>query len=112
MARGSYIWNERSSFVNPYNFVSSDFSQKTKADLKKEKYTGVLKCHLITKTPVAIPGEIIEETRVEEKLNQMHKTYEFFNYGEGKYVIPGSSIRGAVRSVYEAITDSCYVTAD
>ena len=41
MARGSYIWNERSSFVNPYNFVSSDFSQKTKADLKKEKYTGV-----------------------------------------------------------------------
>ena len=107
MARGSYTWNEQSSFVNPYNFVSSDFSQKTKADLKKEKHTGVLKCHLITKTPVAIPGEIIEE-----KLNQTHKTYEFFNYGEGKYVIPGSSIRGAVRSVYEAITDSCYVTAD
>ena len=112
MARGSYIWNEKSLFVNPYNFVSSDFSQKTKADLKKEKHTGVLKCHLITKTPVAIPLEIIEETRVGEKLNQTHKTYEFFNYGEGKYVIPGSSIRGAVRSVYEAITDSCYVTAD
>ena len=29
----------------------------------------------------------------------------------GKYMIPGSSVRGAIRSVYETITDSCFVTS-
>ena len=38
-----------------------------------------------------------------------HFSYPFFRLGDNP-VIPGSSIRGPLRSVYEALTDSCYST--
>lgn len=110
----NYKWNYKTSFVNPYNFVSSDFSKKKPGEgllADQGKCTGILKCRLITKTPIAVPGDVIKEDPVNGSLENVHKTYEFFNYGDGNYVIPGSSLRGAVRSVYETITDSCYVTA-
>lgn len=114
MGLDNYKWNYEASFVNPYNFVSSHFSKKEPGEgllEEQEDCTGVLKCRLLTKTPIAIPGDVIKEEMISGEPEKKHKTYEFFNYGDGNYVIPGSSLRGAVRSVYEAITDSCYVTA-
>ena len=35
-----------------------------------------------------------------------HKSYDFFKYG-GEPVLPGSEIRGMLRSVYETLTGSC-----
>ena len=48
-----------------------------------------------------------------KKKKQEHMAYPFFSYGEGsdrKFAIPGSSIRGELRSVFEAATDSCMST--
>ncbi|MGN0291428.1 MAG: TIGR03986 family CRISPR-associated RAMP protein [Lachnospiraceae bacterium] len=108
------LWSTKEFFVNPYNFVSSDFSKKEtisveeqREKLQNELHTGVLECCLITKTPIAVPDtELMEETE-----KKGHFKYEFFQYEDGIPVIPGSTLRGAVRSVYETVTESCYATA-
>lgn len=98
-------------FVNPYNFVSVELEQKQEASRptdEKELHTGILYCALRTKTPLAVPdsGEKISDDKIEN-----HKHYPFFRYGKGSLVIPGSTLRGAIRSMYEAVTDSCFSTA-
>lgn len=40
-----------------------------------------------------------------------HKSYRFFRLGE-QFAIPGSSLRGMVRSVFEAVTGSCMMHID
>lgn len=105
------------SFVNPYNFVRVSFKDKKKKETKPEDklHTGVLECRLITKTPLAIPDP---EKKDEEKVDNSdgnepgkHNIYPFFRYRDGIPVIPGSSLRGVIRSVYETATDSCFSTA-
>ena len=79
---------------------------------------------ITTKTPLFIPNsssdtafkfEEAEKVRTEK---QYHKSYDFFSYTEldekenyeGKFhvpVVPGSEMRGVIRSVYETLTDSC-----
>ncbi|UYO61633.1 RAMP superfamily CRISPR-associated protein [Acetobacterium wieringae] len=93
------------SFVNPYNFVSLEGKCKRSGpDQTASTYTGILKCKLKTLTPLFIPRAAYE------------KDTAFFSYDFGsenpKPVIPGSSIRGVVRCVYEAITNSCLSTVD
>lgn len=98
------------TFVNPYNFVSVNRKQIEQKDIEtayKEKsklHTGYLDCILITKTPLAIPD--LEEY----KENGTEKRHNFFSIDGEKPVIPGSSLRGMIRSVYETITDSCLST--
>lgn len=107
-------------FVNPYNFVSirrertEKHAKKTAEfngdESKKEEklYTGYLECRLKNKTPLAIPDAAARKsTKVKG-----HYQYPYFSV-DGKTktpVIPGSTIRGTIRSVYEAATDSCMVT--
>ena len=56
-----------------------------------------------TKTPIHIPDTEILETE-----ESGHEVYDFFHYNNcDDPVIPGSEIRGLVRSVYEALTGSC-----
>ncbi len=57
-----------------------------------------------------------------EDNNEKHKNFDFFSYNDlsGKNkkdnpkepIIPGSSIRGVIRSAFEALTDSCMMTSD
>lgn len=106
MAKVTYTDSEK-QFINPYNFIEVDFDDKgSKSALKKESpetLTGVLKCKLITKTPIAIPDENIG--------TEEEKDYTFFTIDGQTPVIPGSSIRGVIRNVYETITGSCFVTS-
>lgn len=92
--------------INPYTFIPL-ISGKNNNDFEGKKISGVVNCSLMVKTPIAIPD--IENHKDGEP-------YEFFNVklaGKSKkYLIPGSSIRGSVRSVYEALTDSCLRTND
>ena len=78
------------SFVNPYNFVNVDFSQKAVADIEeikeKERLTGVIHCTITSKTPIAIP-----DTEKEQPKNE-HKEYEFMKDPYGRHFIPVSSI--------------------
>jgi len=128
-----------SDFTNPYNFVSLGDKCNKLADRNKGKLSGVLSCTITTKTPLFIPNTTNEhafpkidenivreynENNPERKLADKDdpKSFDFFSYEDisnqdraEKYdirpIIPGSSIRGVIRSAYETVTDSCLSTA-
>ena len=79
-------------FINPYNFVSKT-DTVFRAEPKKGNLSGVIHCKMIVKEKIAMPDS-------EDKEN-------FFNINS-EPVIPGSEIRGCIRSVYEAVTNSCF----
>lgn len=107
MAKGKYTKNDNIRFVNPYNFVRTNYNNgkvvRSGIDDEKEKMTGCFHCCLIAKTPIGIPD-------TEHKTTE-HAEYPFMTR-DGKAMIPGSSIRGCIRSLYETLTDSCFVTMD
>lgn len=107
MAKYSYE-RGKATFVNPYNFVRMDKTKRYKtSDSDKEdekKLSGVLHCSFETKTPLAIPD--VEKV---SKSENGHASYPFYEIN-GVLAVPGSSIRGMLRSMYETLTDSCFVT--
>ncbi len=62
--------------------------------------TGRIVCSLEAATPLFVSDSENVEPREE------HKSFEFFKMN-GEYALPGSSLRGMVRSVFEAATNSC-----
>ena len=116
-------------FVNPYNFIPFGEEPATGKRTKQEQYrsqetlkSGWIEVSLYTKTPLIIPDGAhpryydVEEKRYvaypkdyEKKF--LHKEYDFIkrttDAEKEEYYIPGSSIRGMIRNVYEAATDSC-----
>ena len=96
-------------FVNPYNFVTVDWKVTNRKDVVESfgELTGVMSCKLYTRSPIAIPDTV----SVKEDPDQ-HKTYSFMRTVDNKLMIPGSSLRGVLRSVYETVTDSCFVSSD
>lgn len=128
MHMGRKIIKEGNRFVNPYNFVSlgeacekspyiSPFEQQEKTN------TGYFICELVTKTPLFIPNTSNNKAlhKAEERNNDSlsdSSSFEFFSYtnlkgqpvqNQPNYepIIPGSEIRGAVRSVHEAAFNGC-----
>ena len=105
---------EYKEFVNPYHFAPlAEQSPQREAAPWNEKsqgahYTGRLKVKLRTRTPLFIPD--IRE--IERKKEQEHKTYSFFSYDGKTPVIPGSSLRGMLRGIYETVTNSCLSVVD
>ena len=118
------------TFVNPYNFIplANDKNLKREPIEKSDGLlSGKIKYTIKTVTPLFIPNtsndRYFDIKADHEKENEYHKSYDFFSYtdlsehsaSEGiKYtpVIPGSEMRGAVRSLYEALTDSCFSAMD
>ena len=83
-------------FINPYNFVS------TTPQVKREPpgngdLTGLISCRVIVKGELALPDHSDCEDR----------KYNFYNIA-GKQIIPGSELKGCIRSVYESLTPSCF----
>ncbi len=109
------------TFINPYNFASLG-EKRSDAPVREGKLlSGYLECRLTTLSPLFIPNTT--NNRVFTGGTPGHSSYEFFSYDDlkGKNpspdgyqpehpVIPGSSLRGALRSVYEALTNSCLST--
>lgn len=98
------------TFVNPYNFVAVDWENKETQNCENIRtdgnlITGYMDCSILAKSPVAIPDAERKSLEKEE-----HVTYPFLRDPQGRYMIPGSSIRGMLRSVYETATDSCFST--
>ena len=108
----------------PYNFVSLDdiviFYNKD-ALPRRNSFTGLsgrINLNIETKTSLYIQRTLTEEeveelTRIEKEENYKAKMLEFnkkiyqsFSPASGKYKIPGSSLRGMVRSLYEIATYS------
>ncbi len=96
----------KSQFVNPFNFVPVSWKTTGHYAYQEGQLSGVLHCSLLTRTPIAVP----DTDAVSTDMNK-HKTYPFMRDPFGNLMIPGSSLRGAIRSVYETITDSCFVTS-
>ena len=100
-------------FLNVYNFIPLP-KQKAKKYEDSDKHTGYIEYQITTKTPLFIPN-----TSNEDYFNirvNGHKSYDFFSYTNlandksgkcHKPVIPGSQMRGMVRSLYETVTASC-----
>lgn len=105
-------------FFNPYNFVRWLERPKTVspetalldccAPPPHDRFlglTGYITCELTTVTPLFVSDS--HGISAETIDGKEHYTYRFFEY-DGKPAIPGSSLRGMVRSMFEAVTNSCF----
>lgn len=93
--------------VNPYSFVplgTAPVRTSLDACYTGPLLTGRLDYTLTTDTPLLIPdtAKTVQDEQVED-----HKRYPFFRLPDGTPAIPGSEMRGAMRGVYEAVTNSC-----
>lgn len=115
------------SFINPYNFIPlGNGSKQAKKTKNNSNLSGVISYSLLTKTPLFIPNTSNDDAFDMEKKVKDHKSYDFFSYkdlssmkGKGSVknelplpVIPGSEMRGMLRSNYEVLTDSCMSAVD
>lgn len=119
-------------FVNPYHFVPLDTQCKRSSRSYRDavaapgSITGWIKCRLESKSPLFIPNSTNDDIFRERVGNDVVKSYEFYSYedlrgrhldagtskGPERPVIPGSEIRGMIRSAYEAVTASCMSSID
>lgn len=97
--------------INPYNFVplKSDKPKRSegypgKLKFHKDRYSGMLKCTLKALGPLI---SIDQRTSDKEKI----KPFNFLKDYQHNPIIQGSSLKGMIRSIYEAITDSCMTLA-
>ncbi len=85
--------------------------------------TGWIECELETKTPIFIPNTTNNDIfHFRTKNNEQVQSYEFYSYEDlseennpdrtpsKKPIIPGSEIRGMIRTSFEAVTNSCLST--
>ncbi|WXG41606.1 MAG: TIGR03986 family CRISPR-associated RAMP protein [Candidatus Freyarchaeum deiterrae] len=109
-------------FLNPYNFVRY-LPQGKEKDTPENKLlgkcappphdrfiglTGRIECELKAVTPIFVSDP--EEVHVNDKVKE-HKSYRFFRLnenGQEYFAIPSTTLRGTLRSVFEAATNSCF----
>jgi len=113
--------NSEYRFLNPYNFVRylPEGKDNGTPEIKllgkcspppHDRFvglTGRIECELEAKTPIFIS----DSEFVEDKGNE-RRSYRFFRLindkGVEDYAIPSTSLRGMLRSVFEAVTNSCF----
>jgi len=103
-------------FVYPYNFVPVGEIQKRNSFKPLHRYdglTGRIHYKLKTLSPIFIPDPEGTTIYQLDKINtdKIHKVMNFFNV-DGKLCIPSTSIKGMVRSVVEAATNSTFGVFD
>lgn len=122
-------------FINPFNFIPLGKKCIRNEEKSNNFYSGVINYSLLTKTPLFIPNtsndhailmEEYDNASTENKESgKYHKSYEFFSYEDLSElkrtkmpndlqlpIIPGSEIRGLIRSNFEIITNSCFSSID
>lgn len=111
-------------FINPYHFIHLGDGVKCQEESEASNgITGFITYKLKTKTPLFIPNTSNDKAFEVENAADEHKVYDFFSYHtleQGKTyndnyfypVIPGSEVRGMIRSIYETLTDSCLSVLD
>jgi hypothetical protein len=108
--------------MNPYEFVPIVENKRPQRSLptghdKISGKSGLIECTITTLKPIFIPLPMAEKERERHGLRnflrndnrgkpQYHYKY-IFNTGNGAPVIPGSSLKGVIRSVAEAVANSC-----
>lgn len=107
-----YEFSQEKFVINPYTFVRSKKDVKRFKEIEENEklHTGVISCKLIVKTPLLIP-DVEKATGLTDDKNVEYPFMSIGNSENIRYIIPGSSLRGPIRSTYEALTNSCFVTA-
>ncbi|RLB72105.1 MAG: TIGR03986 family CRISPR-associated RAMP protein [Deltaproteobacteria bacterium] len=98
-------------FITPYNFVrlgrpGPRIGPEIGHDrFAAGRYNGRLRCAIEVKTPLCLPDA---EQMTEENLSdgKKHQKYPFLRFSD-QLLIPGTAIKGMLRSVYESLTGSC-----
>ena len=99
-------------FHNPYNFVPAPPRDHYQNDLMdqppaghhvfhSDRYTGVIAVKMVANTPLLVPDSskmILQENE--------HKIYPVRMSRDGKPLLPSTSVKGMLRSAYEAVTNS------
>lgn len=85
-------------FINPYNFVSQNKEKVIRGAVEYGDLTGKITCRLKVKDKLALPDHSAAEGK---------QKFDFYKI-DGKPVVPGSEIKGCIRSVYETVTHSCF----
>lgn len=116
-------------FLNPYNFVrylpepnigpdDSDAQLLGRCPPPPhDRYvglTGRITCSLEAVTPLFISDSHdikVTKVRLPDGREVEHKSYRFFQY-DGEDAIPASSLRGMIRSMFEAVTNSPFSVFD
>ena len=110
--------NER--FINPYNFVS--INEKVRREkVEYGSLSGTIVCELETLSPLFTPNTTRNHFFSDKFA--FANSYDFFSYEDlqavdnprehfARPIIPGSSIRGVIRSAYEAALNGCMSTCD
>jgi len=114
-------------FVNPYNFVELEGKckrQPAERYREGERLTGFIECSLTSRTPLIIPNTSNDKALHTSK-TEVEQSYDFYSYTNLKHdgsgapqegfhepVIPGSELRGVIRSVHEAAFNGCLSTVD
>jgi len=96
------------SFWNPYRMIPVQQKIPRKSPLTDEKFTGHsghLCCTLTNLTPLFIGGNKDDPN----KKNQTFLTKDIGKF-EKKCVIPGTSLKGALRSLAEIVGNGCMIT--
>ena len=108
MARKEDFIEER--VVNPYNFIP--FSESTKAPDRSQptnterRNTGWMDVTLTPRTCIIIPDGANPLPEPDGSNHPKHKSFTFYKLNN-EPAIPGSSIRGMIRSTFEAASNSC-----
>lgn len=98
--------------MNPYDFVPAS------ADVRRSRaeghhvftgHCGVISCTLIAETPLFVPDTKKMQTKpvVVKGVGKLHKVLSFLMSGRTP-VIPGSSLKGVIRTVAEAAGSGCF----
>lgn len=101
------------NFVNPYNFIRIDHDEQhgdresakdTHEQFHKKCFSGRLECELKAMTPLFVP----DPEKTIECSDKQPKQMSFCRDHHGNPFIPATSLKGMVRSVLEAVSNSCF----
>jgi len=116
-------------FLNPYNFARWLESPQAIPSHPDTRYlnrqtppphdrwvakSGEIECELTALTPLFISDSLAKFANESDK-NKLHKSFDFFNVPKGSNsepILPASSLRGMVRNIFEAATNSCFASFD
>ena len=113
----------KNSFLNCYNFIPLPIIDCKRGTVETGSLTGSVHCSLVPRTDIFIPNT--SNNSCKSNANMGETVREFFSYSQlpDNYamnennapqdpVIPGSELRGMIRSMYEAFTNSCMSALD
>ncbi len=91
----------------PFDFVPfSNAAPKTLTDGEWEAKGNLVSGHILYSMDILTPIHIVGKQTRQGNQNNYKITQSFFNRSGGRPVIPGSSIKGMIRSFFEALTNS------